>query len=359
MSTTARPAADVPGAEAADARPRERPTMKDVAALAGVSLKTVSRVVSDVPTVAPELAEKVRAAADKLGYRPNLTASHLRRSDRRTNSVGLLLEDVSNPFSAAVHRAVEDFFRGQHVLVLAGSLDGDPARERELTRRLIDRRVDGLIVMPADGDHRYVISEQLAGTAFVFIDREPSPLLADTVVSDNLPAARAAVQHLLQHGRRRIAFLGDDLSVATAAARFAGYREALTHAGIGLDESLVRHGLRNAEQARTAAASLLDDVGSPGAPDAIFASQNLVTVGAIEALHHAGVQHQVALVGFDDVPLGALLRPGVTVMAQQPGEIGRLAAERLAARLAGDRSAPRVYTVPSRLVVRGSGELPA
>src|SRR5581483_406145 len=120
---------------------RERPTMRDVAALAGVSIKTVSRVISDVPTVAPDLVVRVRAAADKLGYRPNLTASNLRRGDRRTNTIGLLLEDVSNPFSSAVHRAVEDYFRSRGVLVLAGSLDEDPVREQEMARILINRRV--------------------------------------------------------------------------------------------------------------------------------------------------------------------------------------------------------------------------
>jgi LacI family transcriptional regulator len=335
---------------------RERPTMKDVAALARVSIKTVSRVISDVPTVDPDMAARVRDAAAKLGYRPNLTASNLRRGDRRTNTIGLLLEDVSNPYSSAVHRAVEDYFHHRGVLVLAGSLDEDPERERELARTLINRRVDGLIIMPATRDHRWVVAEQQAGTSFVFIDRQPVPLLADAIVTDNRASARAAVEHLLTTGRRRIAYLGDNLAIPTAVERFRGFEDAMTAAGLDIDGQLVRHGLRTADQAKAAAAELLR---ATSRPEGIFTSQNLVTIGAVEAVHVAGVQYDVALVGFDDVPLAAALQPGITVMAQDPTTIGRLAAERLVERMSGDHSAPTVHTVATHLLVRGSGELDA
>ncbi|HKT03745.1 MAG TPA: LacI family DNA-binding transcriptional regulator [Rugosimonospora sp.] len=334
---------------------RDRPTMRDVAALAGVAIKTVSRVFNDVPTVAPDLVERVRAAADKLGYRPNLTAASLRRAGGRTNTIGLLLEDVSNPYSSAVHRAVEDYAHQHQAMVLAGSLDEDPRRERDLTRTLIDRRVDGLIVMSASHDHRYLVAEQQAGTQFVFIDRLPFPLLADAIVCDNEDGARTAVGHLLATGRRTIAYLGDDPSIITARQRFAGFQDALAAAARQLDPDLVRHGLRTAGQARGAALDLL----RTRPPEMIFASQNLVTIGVVEALHELGLQHRVALVGFDDVPLAAIVRPGITVMAQDPSAVGRLAAERLFARLQGDASPPAVHTIPTRLVTRGSGELPA
>ena len=174
-----------------------RPTMRDVAALAGVALKTVSRVINGVPTVDPELAERVRSAADKLGYRPNLAASNLRSG--RTNIVGLLLEDVGNPFSAALHRSIEDYMRERGVLLLTASLDEDPDRERELASRLIDSRVDGLIIVPAGTDHRYLVAEQGHGTSIVFVDREPRPLVADAVVADNRRSAARAVAHLAKY----------------------------------------------------------------------------------------------------------------------------------------------------------------
>jgi LacI family transcriptional regulator len=329
--------------------------MKDVAALAGVSAKTVSRVMHEVPSVAPDIAARVRAATLKLGYRPNLTASNLRRGDRRTHTIGLLLEDVSNPYSSAVHRAVEDYCRSHRMLVLAGSLDEDADRERALVRTLIERRVDGLIIMSAAKDHRWVVPEQLAGTSFVFIDREPSPIVADAVVTDNRSGAAAAVRHLLATGRRRLAYLGDDLSIATARERFRGFQDTMDTAGLPVDDRSVRHGLRTVEQAQQAAQDML----TTAPPEAMFVSQNLVTLGVLEVLHKSGRQHDIALVGFDDVPLGDILRPGVTVMAQNPAAIGLRAAELLLERINGDTSPPQVHTVPSRLVVRGSGELPA
>jgi LacI family transcriptional regulator len=332
---------------------RDRPTMRDVAALAGVGIKTVSRVFNDVPTVAPDLVLRVRAAADKLGYRPNLTAANLRRTGGRTNTIGLLLEDVSNPFSSVVHRAVENYARGQNVLVLAGSLDEDPERERGLTRTLIDRRVDGVIIMPASEDHLYLVPEQRAGVSFVFIDRPPSPLLADAVLSDNRGGARAAVRHLLGGGRTRVAYLGDDLGVYTARQRFAGYEDALTEAGLAPRPDLVRHGLRTAAQARDVALEVL----ASGEPDAIFSSQNLVTIGVVGALHELRLQHVIALVGFDDVPLANVVEPGVTVMAQDPAAIGSEAARLLFERMNGDSSPPAIHTLPTRLIRRGSGEL--
>jgi LacI family transcriptional regulator len=329
--------------------------MRDVAALAGVAVKTVSRVVNGVPTVAPDLVERVRAAADELGYRPNLTAANLRRAGGRTSTIGLLLEDVSNPFSAAVLRAVEDRARQRGVMVLAVSLDEDPRREREATRALIDRRVDGLIIMPAGDDHRYLQGEQRAGMSFVFIDRPPALPLADAIASDHRGGARAAVAHLLATRRRRVAYLGDDPAIATARERFQGFRDALAAAGLHPDDRLVRHGLRTASEAREAAAGLL---AADPPPEAIFTSQNLVTLGAVEALHELGRQHQVALVGFDDIPLAAVVRPGITVMAQDPAAVGARAVACLFRRLDGDRSPPTVHTVPTRLIVRGSGELP-
>jgi LacI family transcriptional regulator len=328
--------------------------MKDVAALAGVSIKTVSRVVGEVPTVAPDLASRVRAAADKLGYRHNLTAASLRRRDGRTNTIGLLLENVSNPYSSAVHGAVEDYFRGRGVLVLAGSLDDDPERERELARTLINRRVDGLIVMPASSDHRYVVAEQQAGTSFVFIDRLPSPLVADAVVADNRAGAMAGVRHLLKTGRRTVAYFGDELSLSTAQERFLGFTEAMTAARRPIDEALMTHGLRTADRARAAAHRVF----GANPPEAVFTSQNLVTIGVLEALHELGLRHEVALVAFDDIPLAAMLDPGITVVAQDPAVLGRHAAQRLFDRINGDSSAPSVQTIPTRLVVRGSGELP-
>jgi LacI family transcriptional regulator len=321
-----------------------------------VAIKTVSRVVNGVPTVDAAIAARVREAADKLGYRPNLTASSLRRGDGRTATIGMLVEDAANPFSAALTRTVENVARERGVLVLVGSLDEDPARERELTRALIDRRVDGLVIVPAGRDQSYLISEQHSGTCMVFVDREAGLLDADAVVSDNRQGAITAVNHLLKAGHRRIAYLGDRASISTAAQRFDGYRHALDLAHIECDDDIVRHTGSSEESAIAATEQLLS---LPNPPTALFTSQNFVTIAAVRALRALGLQDTVAHVGFDDFPLADILRPGISVIAQGVEQLGRTAAEMLFRRLDGDQSPTRTVTVPTRLIQRGSGEITA
>ena len=333
-----------------------RATMRDVAALAGVSLKTVSRVVNGAVTVDAGLAARVRRAAAQLNYRHNMTASNLRRGDGRSFMIGLMLQDVSNPYSSGICRAVEDVARERDVGVLAGSLDEDPARERELAATLVARRVDGLIVVPAGRDHSYLRDELEMGTAMVFVDRPPALLTADSVMADNQQGAMTAVRHLISHGHRRIAFLGDLTSIATAQDRYTGYLGALGEAGLPADPGIVRHDLNTAEAAEAAAAELLT---GPEPPSALFSAQNLITLGTVRALRAGAAQHRVALAGFDDLPLADLLDPPVTVVAQDVLAIGTLAAQILFRRIDGDTSEAQAHIVPTRLIERGSGEIPA
>ena len=328
--------------------------MRDVAALAGVSLKTVSRVINAEPAVSPDLLARVERAIEQLDYRPNLTASSLRRSDGKTATVGLVLEDLANPYSAAVTRAVEDAARPRRVTVVAGSVDEDPERERALVREFAARRVDGLIVAPTAADQSYLIADRRAGMALVFVDRPPNHLDADAVVAANRSGATDGVRHLLSGGHRRIAFLGDLATIATAADRFAGYVDAIERAGLAADMTIIRRDLRSVDAAKAAVEELLR-LSQP--PTAIFAAQNALGIGAFAALRGLHRQFDVALVGFDDFPLADLLDPGVTVVAQDPAAIGRLAAETLFRRLDGDRSPSTVQVVPTRLIVRGSGEI--
>jgi LacI family transcriptional regulator len=328
--------------------------MLDVAALAGVGLKTVSRVVNAEPGVSPALEAKVRRAIEQLNYRRDVNASMLRRLGGKTQTIGLVLEDVANPFSSALHRAIEDSARARNVLVFAGSCDEDGLRERELIGSFRDRRVDGIIVVPASSDHTFLYEEQRAGTALVFVDRPAAHLDADSVASDNLNGSAAAVEHLLAGGHRRIAFLGDLPSIWTADERLHGYRQAIAQAAIHYDESLIRTGLRDSGSALQAVAELLA-LSDP--PTAIFTSQNLLTIGGIRALKSAGLQHRIALIGFDDIPLGDVVEPAISVVAQDPQAIGRAAAELLFRRMEGDTSPAVHQVVPVRLIARGSGEI--
>lgn len=327
--------------------------MLDVSALAGVGLKTVSRVVNAEPGVSPALEAKVRRAIEQLNYRRDANASMLRRLGGKTQTIGLVLEDVSNPFSSALHRAIEDAARDRNVLVFAGSCDEDARRERELISSFRDRRVDGIIVVPASRDHTFLHEEQRAGTALVFVDRPAGHLDADSVASDNVGGSVAAVEHLLAHGHRRIAFLGDLPSIWTADERLRGYMQAIERVGVDGD-GLIRTGVRGPEACSRAVGELL---ALPAPPTAIFTSQNLLTIGGIRALRSAGLQHRIALIGFDDVALGDIVEPAISVVAQDPQAIGHAAAELLFRRMDGD-TAPTVHQVmPVVLIARGSGEI--
>src|SRR2546427_5959820 len=335
-------------------QPRPRPTIRDVAALARVSVKTVSRVINREPGVSDELTARVDAAVAQLDYRQNLTASSLRRADGKSASIGVVLEYIANPFDSLLHRAIEEFALKRGVLVLAGSLEEDEDRERELIGALASRRVDGLVIMPASHDHSYLLNERNAGTPMVFVDRPPAFLDADTVLTDNLGGARRGIRHLLDHGHQRIACLLDLQSIMTAALRFQGYREELEAKNLTLDPCLVRLDLRGIEHAEAAVVGLL---AQPPAPTAVFAAQNLLTIGACRALRRLGLHHQVAVVGFDDILLADLLDPGITVVAQDPAAMGRTAAEQLFRRLDGDRTPTVHRVIPTRLIERGSGEI--
>ena len=340
----------------ADPAPDEdivRATMKDVARAAGVSIKTVSRVVNGEVSVAPDLAARVRTAVAALNYQPHLGASALRRGDGRSGTIGLLLEDVSNPFSASLHRAVEDEARARGVQVLTGSLDEDPVRERELTRVFTARRADGLIIAPVSADLSHLAGEVRNDTPVVFVDRPASGIPGDTVLSTNTVGATEAVRHLLSYGHRRIAYFGDYTRISTARHRCEGYLAALAGAGIEPDPALIIQDLHTEAAAEAAVMSVL---AQPLPPTALFTSQNLITIGAVRALRRLLLHDDVALVGFDDFPLADLLQPAVTVVAQDPAAMGQTAARALFARIDGQAGAPRAHWIRTTLIRRGSGE---
>ena len=174
--------------------PRPRPTMRDVAALAGVSFKTVSRVINGEPGVSPTLVERVRSAAATLGFTPNPAASALRRTDGRTATLGVLLEDIGNPFFSAVHRGIEEVARGRDVAVFSGSTDLDLDRERQMTAAYSARRVDALIAAPTEGDHSHLAQAVEDGIRLVLVDRPADGLEAQTVLTDNRAGARTGVE---------------------------------------------------------------------------------------------------------------------------------------------------------------------
>jgi len=333
---------------------RARATMKEVAELSGSSLKTVSRVINGEGNVNPDLAQRVMDAVATLGYRPNLQAGFLRRSGGKTQTIGLLLENISNPFSAALHRAIEDVASARNVIVFAGSLDEDVERERDLTDAFISRRVDGLIIVPTGEDQSYLVAEQEAGTPIVFLDRPPRMIEADSVIATNEEGGFEATMHLIRHGHTRIAYVGDYETIYTGAERLKGYKRALASEGLAIDESIILQGFHSPHQAH---ASLTHMLRRADRPTAIFASQNFVTLGAIRALRETQLQHTVALVGFDDIPEADLLDPPLTLVTQDVAAMGERAAQILFERLDGSTSPFKSAVFPTSLTPRGSGEI--
>ena len=345
------PMAPADGPPAGGSIGRRRPTLRDVAALAGVSFKTVSRVVNGESGVSAAVADRVREAADQIGYRPNAAATALRRADHRTATFGVLLEDAGNPFFAALLRGIEEVARGNGVAVFTSSTDLDVDRERDMTAAFAARQVDALITAPTESDAEHLKRALDEGSRVVLVDRTIDGIDVPAVLVDNQAGARAGVEHLIAQGHRRIGYIGRDPLIYTSRGRYAGYVEALTAAGIAVDPTLVRREGATRSSAHLQVEELLD-LAEP--PTALFTAQDLITMTAVSALQRRGLADRVALVGFDDFELADLLQPGVTVIAQDPRRMGALAAE-----LALDPEGSGVHIVATRLIARGSGEISA
>ena len=326
-----------------------RPTMKDVAAEAGVSLKTVSRVVNGEPGVTPVTERRVREAIEALGFRRNDSARLLRTGQAAT--IGLVVEDIGDPFYSALMRGVESVARARGSLVLIGSSEADAGTEHELALALCARRVDGLIVIPTSDDHRYLLSEMRAGVPVVFADRPPGQIAADTVLSDNVGGSRQATAHLIAGGHRRIGYLGDSPDIFTARQRHDGYLKAMSEAGVPVTQAWTAMGPPTQGRVRADLERMLNGRRSV---TALVCGNNRISVLALHAL--ASLDVPLAMVGFDDFELADLLR--VTVVAQDPAELGRRAATLLFQRMEAGPAALRRIVIPTRLVQRGSGELP-
>ncbi|WP_406009113.1 LacI family transcriptional regulator [Streptomyces sp. NBC_00637] len=331
-----------------------RPTLADVAREVGVSAKTVSRVLNEDGPASAQTREQVLAAVAKLGFQPNLMARNIRVGGPDT-TIGLVIPDLANPFFGAVARAIEDTVRDRGLTLLMGSSADDPERERALTDKFLARRVSILIVVPSVGAcHTHLKSHRTAGLPVIFLDRPGVDLATDSIVSSNRAGAHDGVAHLIAHGHRRIGLVGDlPTKLYTRRERLAGYRSALQEADIPYDRALVANA-HDQQGAQTATGRLL---GLADPPTALFAGNNIMALGIVAELARTK-RKDVAFVAFDEVPLAEALEPALTVVAQDAEELGKAAATTALARLDGDRTRARTITVPTRLIVRGSGELP-
>ncbi|WP_295837921.1 LacI family DNA-binding transcriptional regulator [uncultured Microbacterium sp.] len=323
-----------------------RPTMVDVAADAGVSLKTVSRVINGEPNVDAAMIERVNVSVSRLGYHRNALAASLRSGNRDT--IGFIAADLSNTFYMAVAAAVSTVAARERMHIVMASSEEDADTERALALDLCQRQVGGLIVVPTAADHSYLAREVELGTPVVFLDRPGSGIPADAILLDNRGGAREAVAELLAAGHRRIAVLQDARTIYTMSERWAGVVDAFAAAGLEPDPALVVEGLHTPAVAREAMERLLD---SAAPPTAVFCANNRATIGALEAVLPRGAD--VAIAGFDDFELSRLLPRRIRIVDYDVAALGTRAAETLLSRAARPATGSHTELVPTRLVDRG------
>jgi DNA-binding LacI/PurR family transcriptional regulator len=338
----------IPGPAPATTPPR--PTVRQVAALAGVSTATVSRALAGA-SVNEALRGRVLEAATLLNYRPNRAARSLR--GRRSLTVGVVIPDIQNSFFTGIVRGIEQVLEAETFTFLLGNSDGRPDRERVYLETLRSEGAAGFITVPSQSEPELYRELQAAGLPVVTLDRAAPGLSVDHVTVTNQEGARAAVHHLLRLGHRRIGYVGGPPDLNVARERLAGYEQALQEAGLAADRSLMRAGDFQQAGGLAAAQGLLD---LPSPPTAIFVANNLMTLGAYQALHERGLRipSQVAVVGFDDMPWATALRPPLTAVMQPTFELGKAAAQLLMARLRDPRRPFRRVVLETRLLIRGS-----
>jgi LacI family transcriptional regulator, galactose operon repressor len=328
-------------------------TIKDVAQLSGVSPMTVSRVINGSERVRPDTRRRVEQAIAELGYVPSRLARGLIR--QKTGTLALIVPDVANPFFTLIVRGAEDVARRAGYRMLLCDTRADLTIEREVIEELIAHRVEGIAIAPVSDRSRAHL-RRLAnyGVPFVLIDRTIPGVDCDVVVGDSAGGARRLVEHLISLGHRRIGFIVESDEVSTARDRRQGYEQALEAARLPFDPALTVRSTVDPQGGFDGMSRLLtlDDT-----PTAVFTVNNLVAVGAIEAVRANGldVPDDVALVCFDDIEYASRLYPFLTVMAQPAETLGTLGTQLLLERIQG-RAADggRVVILPAQFVVRKS-----
>ncbi|MCP2168939.1 LacI family DNA-binding transcriptional regulator [Goodfellowiella coeruleoviolacea] len=324
-------------------------TMKDVALRAGVSTATVSRVLNGHTAPTPETRDRVLAAVDELGYRPNALARSLRM--HRTKTLGLVVSDLLNPFFAEIARAVEDEARAHGYCVVFGNADENDEQQATYVRTLLDRQVDGLLVCPATDDGSWVAEVAQRGVPLVLLDRTVTGATVPVVRADGSDALRELAGRLVAVGHRRIGVIAGPEDTSTGRERLHAFAAALAALGQPLADDHVRHGdFRRASGAAAAAALLA----LPEPPTVLVAMDNLMGLGALEELRRANlsVPGDVGLAVYDDQLWFPLLDQPITVIAQPTVEMGSAAVRSLLALISGEQ--PTDVRLTARLIARGS-----
>lgn len=318
-----------------------RVTLQDVADVAGVSAKTVSRVVNGEPYVAPATAAHVKDVVRRLGFRPDHAARSLARR-QRLHLAGLIITSLTNPHVVVLADGVERVLRGAGYSLVIASADEDPDVERRLVAEFQDRGLDSLIVVPsgADDEHEHLV-EASSTAALVMVHRVIEGVHADSVSPDDYGATRAAIGRLLAAGHRRVAFVGDQEHIYNTRQRYAGFRQAHEDAGVAVDLDMVVFGSRSSESATSTAHELITFANPP---TAIFAANDVNCLGVLIAMQ--SIDEPLEVVGFDNVALAGHLGVPATLLTYDQSEMGSRAAQLLVSRVEHGGGEPRHVTVP-------------
>lgn len=325
------------------------PTIKDVALAAGVSLKTVSRVINESNDVSSETRQKVLEAIKKVGYRPNAIARSLRV--KKTFSIGVIIADITNSFYSTLVRGIEDVALSRNYSILLANSDEMLKKEKMYIKVFVEKQVEGLIIVPSAGSQEY-LKTLLKHLPIVFVDRDANEIEASTVKVENKNGAYMLTRHLIQHGYSRIAFICHDVNLSTGKERFDGFEEALKESNIELVAGLIKIGNRTIDDAFEA---VRDIINNNIRPQAIFTSNNIMAQGVMKALEYFSLEipRDIALVSFDDFQLSEIFRPHLTVVSQPAYDIGRCAAELLFKQMEKGIK-PEKIILPVELVIRES-----
>jgi LacI family transcriptional regulator len=328
-------------------------TIRDVAARAGVSVATASRVLSGNPATSPESRARVAAAVSELDYRPNAQARALRST--RSESIGLLVPDVRNPFFADLAHAVEQAALANSFVTLLGNANERKEQQDRYLDTLISRRVDGIILAPLGDGTGSIDSLISRNIPTVFVDRTVDGFDIPSVTSDSEVGIRAAVEHLAAAGHTRIGYISGPQTTSTGRDRFAAFTRAISDNDLSQDPELIYSGDYQAASGSAGVDALLR-LRRP--PTAVLAADSLMAVGAVAILHRLGrrIGTDIALVAFDDIEWFALLNPPLSVISHSVEEMGRVAVDLLLQVIDGAK--PESLVLPSELIVRASSSRP-
>ena len=324
-------------------------TLSDVAAHATTSIKTASRVINGDENVTPEVKVRVEEAVESLGYQVDLLARSLRKGV--DDVLAVVVPTIGDKFFATAIEEIEGVALERDTQIIIASNHLDPVKEKKIISQLEQRRVSGIIIVPNHADYSFMKSSP---TPTVFLDRGPSGLEADVVKVGDVFGAQLATEHLIAAGHKDIAFISDDVKIRTARLRLDGYKAALSKHEIAFEDKNVFLGAHSMDDAARITTELLRN-----APEvtAIFSSRSVATMGLLRTLHQRN-RHDIAIISFGDFEMAQVVEPKISVIDHSPRELGRLAAERIFAKIDGEEFEPETIMGHLSIIRRGSGELP-